>query len=112
MLILKQTPTERIVMYGSDSREHLYFLGLLEKKIGSKSQLGTKTAFAFKNNDFWKDLVKPVFTDVINWVGNKSNIYLDHENGNACFATAKESGHSALSQVKGEYILIVREQNT
>lgn len=108
MLVLKETLTERIVMYGSDSREHLYFLGLLEKKIGSKSQLGTKTAFAFKNNDFWKEIIGPVFT-VINWLGNKSNIYLDYENGNAAFLAAKESGLSALSQVKGEYILIVRE---
>jgi|SRR5690606_16811301 len=107
MLILKQTDKERIVMYGSDSKDHLYFLGLLELKIGCKSKLGEKTAFEFKNNNFWKDLVEPVFT--INWFGNKSNIYLDYENGNAAFVAAKESGLSALSQIKGEYILIVRE---
>lgn len=105
MLILKQTPTERIVMYGYEPTYDTISALISRLDIEGIVPVYKREWLLEQPEDFWKDLVEPFNAPF------ECYKYYDESDpeGWMYFCNAKSSGHSALSQVKGEYILIVWE---
>lgn len=102
--MLELNKEKGIVMYGCElnkEMEHDPFTG----KSTQVLFLGTKSELLQKDEEFWKGIVKP---------HHKRGFFIDYaatEQDYQYFINPKWSGHSAVSFIKEENILIIKEKN-